>query len=153
DALHAAYQGAEVGQVYDRNRVIPLVVMLEPKVRNDLETVANLWLSVPQSPGSPSTIRTSERETQTEAGRVQLHQVADVFLSDGRFLVAHEGGTRRRLVTCNVEGRDVESFVAEAEQRVKQLKLPEGVYYVFTGEHEAKQTAQRQLFYLSGAVG
>ena len=51
DRADHAYEGggAEVGQVYDRNRVIPLVVQLEPKVRNDLETVANLWLSVPHS--------------------------------------------------------------------------------------------------------
>jgi CzcA family heavy metal efflux pump len=155
DALHAAYQGAEVGQVYDRNRVIPLVVQLEPKVRNDLETVANLWLSVPRSFTFRARFQ-SERETQTQAdetnGRVQLKQVADVFLSDGRFLIAHEGGTRRRQVTCNVAGRDVESFAAEAERRLKQLTLPEGVSYVFTGEHEAKQTAQRQLFLLSLAV-
>jgi Cu/Ag efflux pump CusA len=87
------------------------------------------------------------------SGRVQLRQVADVFLSDGRFLIAHEGGTRRTVVTCNVAGRDVESFVAEAERRVRELSLPEGVYYAFTGEHEAKQTAQRELLLLSMAAG
>src|SRR5205823_304068 len=75
-----------------------------------------------------------------------------VFLSDGRSLIVHEGGTRLRRVTCNVEGRDVESFVAQAERRVRQLALPEGVYQIFTGEHEAKQTAQRQLVLLSLAA-
>ena len=46
DAIHAAYQGAEVGQVFDRNRIIDLTVILEPKSRSHAETVANLWLSV-----------------------------------------------------------------------------------------------------------
>jgi CzcA family heavy metal efflux pump len=147
DAVHAAYQGAEVGQVYDRNRIIPLVVQLEPKTRNDPEAVANLWLSVPTSSAKGGS---SDGVT---SGRVQLKQVADVFLSDGRFLVAHERGTRRRSVTCNVEGRDVESFVVEAERRVKELPLREGVYHVFTGEHEAKRTAQRELLLLSLAAG
>src|SRR4029077_14094291 len=119
--------GAEVGQVYDRNRIIDLTVILDPAVRGRPEKVADLWLSVPGG------------------GRLQLKQVADVYLSDGRFLIAHEGGTRRLAVTCNVKGRDVESFVNEAERRMRDLPLPEGVYYRFSGEHEAKQTAQREL--------
>jgi CzcA family heavy metal efflux pump len=135
DALHAAYQGAEVGQVYDRNRIIDLTVILDPEVRRHPDRVADLWLSVPGG------------------GRLQLRQVADVYLSDGRFLIAHEGGTRRLVVSCNVKGRDVESFVAEAERRLREVALPEGVYYRFSGEHEAKQTAQRELFLLSLAVG
>src|SRR5262249_13645784 len=73
DAVHAASQGAEIGQTYEANQVIDLVVLLDPQVRNDPEGVANLWLTAP-------------------AGRLRLKQVADVFLSDGRFLIAHEGG-------------------------------------------------------------
>lgn len=157
DAVHAAYQGAEVGQVYDRNRIIDLVVILDPKARADTETVANLWLSVPSTANHDKTT-TAESGTAGSipgptAGRVQLKQVADIYLSDGRFLIAHEGGTRRRQVTCNVQGRDVESFVAEAERQVKALTMPEGVYYTFTGEHEGKQTAQRELLLLSLAAG
>ena len=34
--------------------------------------------------------------------RLQLKQVADVYLSNGRFLIAHEGGIRRQVVSCNV---------------------------------------------------
>jgi CzcA family heavy metal efflux pump len=135
DAVHTAYQGAEVGQVYDRNRIIDLTVILDPAVRGRPEKVADLWLSVPGG------------------GRLQLKQVADVFLSDGRFLIAHEGGTHRLAVTCNVKGRDVESFVTEAERQMRNLPLPEGVYYRFSGEHEAKQTAQRELLLLSLAAG
>jgi Cu/Ag efflux pump CusA len=159
DAVHAAYQGAEVGHVFDRNRIIPLVVQLESQARNDPGSVANLWLTVPNSPKVSETRFASlestlgNQEPGATNGRVRLRQVADVFLSDGRFLIAHEGGTRRRLVTCNVEGQDVQSFVAEAERRVKELKLPEGIYYLFTGEHEAKRTAQRQLLLLSLAAG
>ncbi|MBV9125707.1 MAG: efflux RND transporter permease subunit, partial [Planctomycetes bacterium] len=83
------------------------------------------------------------------AGRLQLKQVADVSLGDGRFLISHEGGLRRQQVMCNVRGRDVESFVAEGQRRVEKLSLPQGVAYVFTGEHEAKRAAQRELLLLS----
>ncbi len=164
DAVHAAYQGAEIGQVYDRNRVIDLVVLLEPVARIDAETVANLWISLPPPSTAPGEVmdasdtalhqgvytpRSHPAADAAGSSRVQLKQVADIYLSDGRFLIAHEGGTRRQQVTCNVKGRDVESFVEEAEARVGQLELPEGTYYTFTGEHEARRTAQRDLFLLS----
>ena len=145
DAVHAAYQGAAVAQAYDRNRVIDLVVILDPAVRNRPEEVGNLWLAVaaglqPADSATPAT------------GRVQLKQVADVYLSDGRFLITHEGGLRMRAVTCSVRGRDVESFVTEARRRLGELTLPGGVTYSFAGEHEAKQTAQRELLLLGSAA-
>lgn len=57
---------------------------------------------------------------------MQLKQVADVFLSDGGFLISHECGTRRVAVTCPVKGRDLGSFVADAEQLVRAVDLPAG---------------------------
>src|SRR5262249_53493157 len=46
DAVHAAYQGAEIAQVYDRNRVIDLVVILDSPARAEADMIGNLWLSV-----------------------------------------------------------------------------------------------------------
>ncbi len=163
DAVHTAYHGAEVGQTYERNRVINLVVVLDPAIHNDPGQVADLWLSVPAVPGSPD-VTADRSPTNTSLGdahasdvpmngRVQLKQVADVFLSDGRFLITHEGSLRMQTVTCGVRGRDPESFVAEAEHRIRQLNLPPGVSYVFTGDHEAKQATQRELLLLGSAAG
>jgi Cu/Ag efflux pump CusA len=134
DALHALCQGAEVGQVYQKNRVIDLVVVLPPEARADPGEVAGMWLSVP-------------------AGRIMLSQVADVALSDGRFLIAHEGAMRVQQVTCGVSGRDLESFVADAEEGLRGLSLPEGVTYELAGEHVARRAAVRELLLLGLAVG
>jgi Cu/Ag efflux pump CusA len=82
-----------------------------------------------------------------------LKQVADVFLSDGRFLIAHENGLRRQAVTCNVRGRDLDSFATEAERRIGQMRLPPGVAVAVTGEHEARRTTQRELLLLASAAG
>ena len=145
DAVHAAFQGAEVGQVYDRNRVVSLVVLLAPAARADPTQIADLRVPIADSPDkSPiSNLRST----------IRLGQVADVFLSDGRFLIGHEGGLRRQVVTCNVEGRDVESFVTESVRKVRQLTLAAGIRYSFSGEHEARRTAQRELLLLSLAAG
>jgi CzcA family heavy metal efflux pump len=153
DAVHAAYQGAEVGQVYDRNRTIDLVVVLDPITRASPDSVAELWLSVPPADGQPERETGSPTSPARPAGRVQLKQVADVFLSDGRWLISHEGGMRRQMVTCNVRDRDVESFAAEVGRHLKELNLLAGVTYVLTGEHEAKQAAQRELLLLGLAAG
>lgn len=152
DAIRTAFQGSVTGQVYDRNRVIDVVVLLDDATRSDVEAVAELWLSAPAAPTDPRPVAT-ESGAGVTAGKVRLKQVADVFLSDGRFLIAHEGGTRRVAVTCQVKGRDLGSFVAEAERRVKAVELPAGVYYSFGGEYEAKRAAQRELLLLSGAAG
>jgi Cu/Ag efflux pump CusA len=150
DALHTAFQGAEVGQVYDRNRIIDLVVILAPEARRDPEAVAGLWLSLPPGAGGESSVATG---TINSAGRIPLRQVADIFLSDGRWLITHEGGLRRQVVTAQVQRRDVESFVTDAERRLQQVALPPGVSFTVTGEHLAKQAAQRELLLLGGAVG
>ena len=162
DAVHTAYQGTAAAQAYDRNRIIDLVVILDPRIRNDPDAVGDLWISLPQpasrAPGPalqvPSLGSVAAAVRAEPAGdRLQLKQVADVYLSDGRFLIRHEGGIRQQLVTSNVQGRDIESFVAEAERRVGKLTLPAGVTFVFTGAHEIKQATQRELLWLGSAAG
>lgn len=150
EAVHAAFQGATVGEVYDRNRVLDVVVRLDEASRGDPGTVTGLWLPAPLPGGE---LKDPVTEGGVTAGRVRLGQVADVFLSDGRFLVAHEGGVRRVAVTSNVRGRDVESFVAEVERRLAGVSWPAGAYYRLGGEHEGKRAAQRELLVLSLAAG
>lgn len=162
DAVHAAYQGAEVGQSYDRNRITKLVVILDPAIRNAPEKLSELWITCPKhetaplakSPIGPVTGARSENEGFfADEGRVQLKQVADIFLSDGRFLVTHEAGLRMQAVTSGIRGRDVQSFVADVERRLRSLSLPEGVSLTITGEHEAKRKTERELLLLGLAAG
>jgi CzcA family heavy metal efflux pump len=150
DAAHAAYQGADVGQTYNGTRTIDLVVVLPPALRETPDQVADLWLSVP--PGIDAEPVSPAREPGGR-GRIQLKQAADVYHSDGRFLLAHEGSLRRQVVSCNVAGRDIASFAAEAEREVNDLPLPRGTTVVLAGEHEARATAQREIILLSLAAG
>jgi Cu/Ag efflux pump CusA len=140
DAVQTAFQGAEVSQVYHGPRTIDLRVLLRAESRRDLESIKNLWLTA------------RPLEKNAEPTRVPLHKVADVFRSDGRFLIAHEGGLRRQQVTCNVDKRDIGSFVAEVERKLADVPLPDGVFFTMTGEHEARATAQRELFFWAGIV-
>jgi CzcA family heavy metal efflux pump len=155
DAVQTAFQGAEVGQVYDGPRTIDLRVLLDANRRRDLDSVKNLWLTGPAPPTFPGA---KAGDGGAEPTRIPLHKVADVNYSpDGRFLIAHEGGIRRQNVTCNVQKRDIVSFVAEVEEKLDALKrrptFPEGVFFTLTGEHEARATAQRELFFWAALAG
>jgi Cu/Ag efflux pump CusA len=57
----------------------------------------------------------------------------------------HDGGRRVQVVTCNVRGRALDSFVSEAEKKIRALKLPPGIYTEFGGAAEARHDALRQI--------
>jgi Cu/Ag efflux pump CusA len=77
----------------------------------------------------------------------------DVFPASGRFMIVHDGARRRQSVTCNVRGRDVASFVAEAKRKIRAVRFPSGVYPVFTGAAEARAQAQREILLHSLIAG
>ncbi len=161
ESVQAAYQGTIVGQVFDRNRVTPIVVILPPDIRDQPEVIKQFWLSVPGDRRLPVDRRLDDNKQsnplRTESntndeGRVQLFQVADVFLSDGRFLITHENGIRTQTITCATVGRDVESFVRDLESRIDKLRIPTGVQVEVAGEHVAKRTAQAELLMTGGGA-
>ena len=107
DAIRTAYQGPEAGQIYDGNRVFNVVTILAPEQRNNIAGIGALPLRNGSGPYIP------------------LGQVADIYQSGGRYVVLHEGARRVQAVTCNVAGRDVNSFVADARRRIAQnVTLP-----------------------------
>lgn len=155
ESVHAAYQGAVVGQVYDRNRVTPIVVVLDPSIRNHPDLIRNLWLTVPvdrRIDNSQTINPLRSNIIKHDEGRVQLSQVADVFLSDGRFLVTHENGIRTQTISCSTVGRDVETFVRDLESQIRNIKMPAGIQVEVTGEHIAKRTSQSELLMTGGAA-
>jgi Cu/Ag efflux pump CusA len=75
-----------------------------------------------------------------------LKELASVYLTTGRYSIMHEGASRRQVVTCRPEGRDVTSFVDEAKKQVlAKVSFPKGVYAVFGGTAEATARARQQL--------
>lgn len=136
DAVEAAFQGTEVGQVFDGNRVTDVTVLLPTAMRRDPESLGALELTSP-------------------AGlRVPLREVADIFLTDARSVIVHEGAQRRQQVACNVAGRDTAGFLAELKTRIaRDVKCPPGVYPVYGGSAEAQRGARRELLVHSLLAG
>ncbi|HLY45524.1 MAG TPA: efflux RND transporter permease subunit [Stellaceae bacterium] len=133
EAVRTAYQGDTVGQVYDGNRVFPVIAILDPASRAGIGQVADLPL---RTPGG---------------AYVQLRQVADVEPGSGRYQIVHLAAQRLQTVTANVVGRDVVSFAAEARAQIeKSLALPAGTYVQFAGEAAARRSSQHDLLVNAG---
>ena len=108
-----------VGHVYEGQRRFPLAVRLPDRQRTQVEAL---------------------RETviPTETGlRLPLRSVAQVVEEEGVATINREWGRRLIRVQCNVSGRDVASFVEEAQRRIdEQLSLPEGYVIQWGGQFE-----------------
>ena len=136
EAVETAYEGTKVAQTYEGNRVVDVTVVLHPTARKDPENIGALLL---------------QNATGT---RLPLRELAEVYPAAGRGAVVHEGAQRRQQVTCNVVGRDVASFVAEARKRMAaKVSFPPGIYPVFAGSAEAQAAARREILLHSAMAG
>jgi CzcA family heavy metal efflux pump len=127
DAIRTAYQGEVAGQVFEGNRVFNVTVILDAEQRKRLANIENLPLRNP---------------TGTY---VRLKDLADITQGSGRYVILHNGARRVQAITCNVTGRDVTSFVADARKRVSAVALPPGSYVEFGGTAEAQARSTRDL--------
>src|SRR5258708_20055872 len=74
-----------------------------------------------------------------------LKELAEVYLTTGRYSIMHDGASRRQVVTCRPEGRDVTSLVNEAKKQIAaKITFPKGVYAVFGGTAEATAKARQE---------
>jgi CzcA family heavy metal efflux pump len=136
EAIETSFQGTVVAQTHRGNQVAGVAVILDPEERRDPASLGNLMLTNPQGT------------------RVPLRELADIYLTSGRFSILHEGARRRQTVTCSTSGRDVLSFVAEAKRQVAaKVSFPGGAYATFGGAAEARQKADRELLLHSAIAG
>jgi CzcA family heavy metal efflux pump len=136
EAVETSFQGVEVGQVFEGNRVSDVTVLLPAAQRRSAESLGALML------------------TSTAGLRVPLRELADVFLANSRSVIVHENAQRRQQVTCNVAGRDSASFLKELKRRVTaEAQLPPGVYPTYGGSAEAQRGTRRELLVHSALAG
>ncbi|MDZ4255649.1 MAG: CusA/CzcA family heavy metal efflux RND transporter [Sulfuritalea sp.] len=136
--VEVAVGGKEAGQVFEGDRRFDLLVRLPERLREDMEAIKRLPIPLPGS-------RTANGG-ETRAAYVTLGEVARFELAPGPNQVSRENGKRRAVVTANVRGSDLGSFVAEARQRIAaQVKLPEGYWLDYGGTFEQLASAAARL--------
>lgn len=135
EVIATATGGREAGTLFQGDRRFDIVVRLPENLRTDLEALKRLPLSLP-----------STSQTATRTNYIPLGEVATLELAPGPNQISRESGKRRIVVSANVRGRDLGSFVAEAEQRIgQQVKVPAGYWTVWGGQYENLQSATNRL--------
>jgi cobalt-zinc-cadmium resistance protein CzcA len=128
EAVEAALAGQEAGRLIDGNRRYPIVVRMPEELRKKVDEMKLL------------PIRSSD------GGILTLGQVADFSVQEKVNSITREFGQRRAAIMVNLRGRDVESFVLEAQKKVQdEVKLPAGYIIEFGGQFKNLQEARARL--------
>ncbi len=147
EVIEIALGGANAGQVIEGDRRFDLVVRLPDEQRGNLHLLGSLPIPLPTSEAPAARrIRLGDGDPLM-AGYVPLSSVATIRMSEGERAIRREDGKRRVVVQCNVRGRDLGSFVAEAQQRVQKAlgELPEGYWLGWGGQFEHLIAARARL--------
>ncbi|MGH7130518.1 MAG: efflux RND transporter permease subunit [Phycisphaerales bacterium] len=154
EVVAVAMGGREAGQVFEGDRRFDLVVRLPDALRGKIDVLERLPIPLPKSDGhemSPTLVTRNGRSTAgldsnaDEMGFVPLGQVARIDVAEGANQISRENGKRRIVIQCNVRGRDLGSFVQEAQSRMASVPLPPGQWLVWGGQFENLVAAKQRL--------
>ncbi|KAE9655847.1 CusA/CzcA family heavy metal efflux RND transporter [Pseudomonas sp. PB105] len=133
DTLAVAVGGRQAGTLYEGDRRFDMVVRLSDALRTDIDGLSRLLIPVPA-------------QASGQLGFIALSQVASLDLVLGPNQISRENGKRLVIVSANVRGRDIGSFVAEAEAAITgQVKVPAGYWTSWGGQFEQLKEASERL--------
>ena len=142
DAINIGVGGRTAGLIFEGDRRFELQVRLPEQLRGDIETLKRLPIKLPN-------VNIASGQNPPAAALpiyVALGEVADLQIVKGPNQVSRENGKRRVVITANVRGRDLGSFVMEAEEHIaKQIKIPSGYWLARGGQFEQLILAAERL--------
>ncbi len=147
EVVSIAFGGEEAGTLYDGDRRFPIIVRLPEDMRGRVDLVSQLPIPLPEgSMGEFASADESMPGMGAEIRYVPLEAVADINIAEGPNQISRENAKRRLVVQANIRGRDMGSFVAEAQDRLDaEITLPEGYYITWGGQFENLARARSRL--------
>ena len=131
----AAFKGETVSQIIQGQRQYDLVVRIDPTLVTTVESFGNLKLRTPSGAFIP------------------LKQVADVNFGFGPNTINRENVSRRIVIQCNVQDRDLGNFIDEVKKEIEaHIDIPEEYFLTYGGQFESQQRAQRRILIQTGFV-
>lgn len=132
ETVNIAMGGEEVGYLFEGMRRYPIIVRLDERFRSDLEVIRELPVEVANGTTLP------------------LSKVASVQFDEVFSVINREQAKRRINVMVNPRGRDTESFVLDAQKRIREnIKIPPGVYLEWGGNFKNLKEAKARLLVLT----
>src|SRR3990172_4495263 len=129
EITETSLNGAAVSQVLEGQRTFDLFIRLNEESRNNIEATKNILIDTPTG------------------AKIPLREVADVSIENRPYTINRERVQRRIAVQFNVAGRDLNSVITEAKQKIEsQVKLLSSDYFIeYGGQFESQQRATKVL--------
>ena len=138
ETLRSAVSGIETGLIYEGDRRFKLLVRMDESLSKDPKALAQIPVAIPQP--------TSSDEEESELVYVPLGEIADILEIEGPNQINRRSGKRNIVVSANVEGRDLGSFIAETQDLMRnELDLPAGYWLEYGGTFEQLESASQRL--------
>lgn len=128
EVVETAIGGKEASKVYEGQKVFGLAVRFPEAARNDVEPIRNILIA------------------SSTGALIPLGELAKVYVKEGPAQISREMAQRRIVIECNVSGRDLGGFVAEAKGKIDaSVKLPPGYIMTWGGQFENQQRAMKRF--------
>ncbi len=128
ETIRAAIGGITIGQVYEQQKKFDIFLRFSPEFRNDIQQMDQLMIRLP------------------DQGQIPLGQIAEIKEVIGPRLINRENNKRFITVQCNIRGRDIGGFVAEARKRMNEtVNIPPEYFVKWGGQFELQQQANSRL--------
>jgi len=128
EIVETAVGGKSVTPLFEGEKYFDIQLRFPEEKRNSLESIGNILVESPRGI------------------RIPLSQLADITTSEGPVQISRESGQRRIGIECNISGRDMGGFVAEAKRLIRRnVKLAPGYYLTWGGQFENQERAMKRL--------
>jgi cobalt-zinc-cadmium resistance protein CzcA len=128
EVIHAAVGGESAGQIFEGIKRYDILVRFKEEHRSTPQAIGQILVQTPTG------------------ARVPLQQLASIEETVGPRQITRENNQRFITIQCNVSGRDIGSFVKEAQQTIEsQIQLPPGYFVTWGGQFRLQQEANRRL--------
>jgi len=147
DVVSAGVGGLQVGQVFEGDRRFDIVLRLPEDLRTDIDALRRIPIPLPDHPTADHLDDAMLTEGVHElSNNVPLSAIASLDIALGPNQVSRENGKRRVVVTANVRGRDIGTFVEEAQSAIAQnVDVPASYWLEWGGTFEQLMSASQRL--------
>lgn len=133
DMIASATAGRQAGILFEGDRRFDIVVRLPESARSDIDALRRLPVALPAAKDAPRSF-------------ITLGEIASFEVAPSPNQLSREQGKRRVVVTANVRGRDIASFVDEAQRRIgREVRIPSGYWTSWGGQFEHLEAAAKRL--------
>ncbi|MFC1833398.1 efflux RND transporter permease subunit [Thermodesulfobacteriota bacterium] len=148
EVIEIAVAGKSAGKVFEGDRRFDLVVRLPEGLREDVEALKRLPVPLPMEDKAVqvAVLPAARGDASSHRSFVTLGSIADFRMQSGPNQISREDGKRRIVVTANVRGRDMGTFVEEAEAKIREkVSIPAGYWTTWGGQFEHLISAAKRL--------